>query len=242
MIVFINAFAVKKMRNKEEKSIELERIWLSMIPSIIVIVVEWLVYLLDFSEIFGKSLYLFGILPRHINGLIGIVLSPFIHESYMHLLSNTLPLFVLLWCLFYFYRSIAIKSLLLLWLLSGSLTWIIGRESYHIGASGIIFSLIFFLFFSGIFRNHIPLIAVSLIVAFVYGSSLWSIFPFAQYIDANLSWEGHLSGAISGFVIAFAFRNQGPQKPEKIWDDDDNEVSREDESERENPADFENPI
>jgi membrane associated rhomboid family serine protease len=96
----------------------------------------------------------------------------------------------------------------------------------------------FFLFFSGIFRNYIPLIALSLIVAFVYGSSFWSIFPFARYVDVHLSWEGHLAGAISGIVVAVVFRNQGPQNPEKIWNDEDNLFD--DEIESENHADGEN--
>jgi len=79
----------------------------------------------------------------------------------------------------------------------------------------------FFLFFSGIFRNYIPLIALSLIVAFVYGSSFWSIFPFAQYVDVHLSWEGHLAGAVSGIIVAIVFRNQGPQKQEVVWEEEE---------------------
>jgi len=128
---------------------------------------------------------------------------------------------MLMWSLFYFYRSIAWKSLLILWILSGFLTWLIGRDSYHIGSSGLIFGLMFFLFFSGIFRNYIPLIALSLIVAFVYGSSFWSIFPFAQYVDVHLSWEGHLAGAVSGIIVAIVFRNQGPQKQEVVWEEEE---------------------
>ena len=111
----------------------------------------------------------------------------------------------------------------MLWLVSGLFTWIIGRDAWHIGASGIVYSLSFFLFFSGIFRRHIPLVAVSLVVAFLYGSNVWNMFPWSVYLDASVSWEGHLSGGVSGFFIALIFINYGPQKLQKIWDDDEDD-------------------
>ena len=84
----------------------------------------------------------------------------------------------------------------------------------------LVFALVFFLFFSGLFRRYTPLVAVSMIVIFIYGSTIWSIFPISEFIDASLSWEAHLSGAISGFLVALLYRKQGPQKPEIIWEDD----------------------
>lgn len=123
--------------------------------------------------------------------------------------------------MFFFYNSIAIKSISLLWVISGVLTWFIGRNAYHIGASGLVFALVFFLFFSGLFRRYIPLTAVSMIVIFIYGSTIWSIFPISELVDVSLSWEAHLSGAIAGFIVAFLFRKQGPQKPEVVWEEDD---------------------
>ncbi len=150
----------------------------------------------------------------------GIILSPFIHSSFSHLLSNTLPLILLIWFLFYFYSKIAFPTFIYLWLFSGLLTWLIGRGNYHVGASGIVFALIWFLFFSGIFRRSIQLIAVSLIVAFIYGSTVWSIFPFAELVDSSISWEGHLAGTISGLITAVVLRHQGPQKKEKVWEDE----------------------
>lgn len=89
------------------------------------------------------------------------------------------------------------------------------------GASGLIFALVFFLFFSGLFRKYIPLVAVSMVVAFVYGSTVWSIFPITEYIDVNLSWEAHLSGAVAGLVVAIIFRNRGPQRPKVPWEDEE---------------------
>lgn len=197
--------------------------WLALIPSIVYIVFLWLIFGLYVSNLFEFDLFRMGIFPRHTQGLAGIVFAPLIHESVSHLFSNTIPMLILMWCLFYFYSQIAFKSFIYLWLLSGLFTWIIGRESYHIGASGLIFALIFFLFFSGIFRKHVPLIAISLVVIFIYGSMIWSIFPFSERIDAQISWESHLSGAISGLIVAVGLRKQGPQKPLSIQEEDEKE-------------------
>ena len=75
-----------------------------------------------------------------------------------------------------------------------------------------------------IFRKYIPLVAVSLIVAFIYGSTIWSISPIAELVDASISWEGHLSGAISGLIFALVFRKEGPQKPEVVWEEEAEEA------------------
>lgn len=206
---------------------EKKRIKLALIPSIVFIAVIWLMYALSSSGALDFSFSTLGILPRETSGLKGILLSPIIHSSLSHILSNTLPLLVLTWMLFYFYNEIAFKTFCYLWILSGLLTWLIGRDSHHIGASGLIFSMAFFLFFSGLFRQHTPLIAVSMIVAFAYGSMIWSIFPIAEVIDEQVSWEAHLSGAISGLIIAVIFRNFGPQKPIVEWDEVEDEEKEE---------------
>lgn len=176
-----------------------------------------------------------GIKPGDVSGLKGIIFSPFLHTSFSHLWSNTLSLLILIWLLFYFYSRIAFSTLLYLWVLSGAVTWVIGRDSYHVGASGLVFAILFFLFFSGLFRKYIPLVAVSMIVAFIYGGTVWSIFPITEMVDASISWEGHLSGAISGLLLAVIFRKQGPQKPVETWEeenDTDIYVFTEDESTR----------
>ena len=200
-----------------------KRIWLATIPALVMCALIWLIFLIDFSQVLRFNFSLLGIYPRQWIGLSGVVFSPFVHGSFSHLISNTVPLLILITLLFYFYNQIAFKSLVYLWLLSGFFTWIIGRNSYHVGASGLIFALVFFLFFSGLFRKYIPLVAVSMVVAFAYGSTVWSIFPITEYIDVSLSWEGHLSGAIAGFIVALIFRNQGPQKPETFWNEEDND-------------------
>jgi len=104
---------------------------------------------------------------------------------------------------------------------SGFILWIIGRDNWHVGASGWIYSLAFFLFFSGLIRKHIPLIAISLIVAFIYGSMIWHIFPWQN--QDPVSWEGHLAGGFVGVVLSVWYRNSEPQKPVQIWDDDTDE-------------------
>lgn len=203
------------------EQLQKKRIWLAVIPALIMCVVVWLMFIIDHTNVFDFNFSLLGIYPRQVKGLSGILFSPFVHSSYSHIGSNTVPLLVLISMLFYFYNEIAFKSMVWLWLLSGFFTWIIGRNSYHVGASGLIFALVFFLFFSGLFRKHIPLAAVSMVVAFVYGGTVWSIFPVAEYVDVNLSWEAHLSGAVAGLIVAYAFRKQGPQKTEELWNEED---------------------
>ncbi len=197
-----------------------KRMKLALIPSLLFVVLVWLAFIVDQTDLFGNGMSKLGIYPGALKGLIGVFFSPFIHSSLSHLWSNTLPLLILIWLLFYFYRNIAFPAFIYLWLSSGVLTWILGRSSYHIGASGLVFALLFFLFFSGILRRYVPLISVSLVVAFIYGSTIWSIFPIAQLVDVSISWEGHLSGAISGLIIALIFRKQGPQRPPVVWPDE----------------------
>ncbi len=216
--------------NPVSERFEKKRMWLALIPSIVFVSLVWLAFTIDKAGVFGRDLSMLGILPMELKGIKGIFFSPLLHSSFSHLWSNTLPLLILIWFLFYFYSKIAFSTFFYLWILSGVFTWIIGRGYYHIGASGLVFSLLFFLFFSGLLRKFIPLVAVSLIVAFIYGGTVWSIFPFTELIDSTISWEGHLSGAISGLIIALIFRNQGPQRPVEIWDEEYEEHEEYDEN------------
>jgi len=160
-----------------------------------------------------------GVYPRRIENIWGVFTIIFIHADWSHLANNVVSFVLLSGFLYYFYTQIATKVLVISYLSSGLILWLIGRESWHIGASGLIYALAFFLFFSGIIRKHIPLIAISFIVAFVYGSMIWHIFPWQ--IQDPISWEGHLGGGIIGTFLSIWFRNAGPQKPEKNWDDED---------------------
>jgi len=178
------------------------------IPVIAVFVI-WLVYYIEIK--FGYNFNNFGIYPQTLLGLRGIIFSPFLHSSIEHLFSNSIPLLVMLASLYYFYEGIATKVLLWGIFLTGFLTWSFARPSYHIGASGVVYFLVSFIFFSGVFRKYYRLAAVSLIVVFLYGSTVWYIFP----IEEQISWEGHLSGFFIGFVFSYIFRKTGPQ-PEKF--------------------------
>jgi membrane associated rhomboid family serine protease len=145
----------------------------------------------------------YGVYPREIKGLFGILASPFIHSGIEHLYKNSIPILVLTAGLFYFYKDIAWKSLFYGLLCSGLLTWIIGRSSFHIGASGIVYFLASFLFFKGLRSKNYRLIALSLIVVFLYGSLVWGTMPGKP----GISWEGHLSGFITGFILSFILKS-----------------------------------
>lgn len=226
-IIFVIQVNCNYENNNNMLNFEKKRLWLALLPSLVFVSLVWLAFVINIADLLGPDSSQFGILPREFKGLRGIIFSPFIHSSFSHLLSNTLPLLLLIWFMFYFYSKIAFSTFMYLWILSGLFTWIIGRSYYHVGASGLVFAFTSFLFFSGIFRKSMQLIAVSLVVAFIYGSTVWSIFPFAELVDASISWEGHLSGTVSGLITAIVLRNQGPQKTEKVWEDEEEEEEKE---------------
>ena len=173
-----------------------------LIP-IVYVVVIWLIYWVEIH--FGLNFNKFGVYPRTLQGFRGVFFTHFIHSDASHLFNNSVPLFVLLCSLFYFYRDLAYKVLLWGGFLTGFLTWLIARESFHIGASGIVYLLFSFVFFSGIIRKHYRLVALSLIIIFLYGSMIWYVLP----IKEGMSWEGHLSGFLIGFIFAIKDRKKG---------------------------------
>lgn len=172
----------------------------------------WVVYWVEL--VIGVNFNEMGVKPRTLLGLRGVVLSPFIHGSLEHLYNNTIPLGILLSALWYFYRDVAWKVLVYGILLSGLITWLIGRTSYHIGASGFIYVLASFIFFKGIFSSHFRLVALSLIVVFIYGSMLWYIFP----VKDGMSWEGHLAGFLTGLFLAKVVKASIPPTKKYEWE------------------------
>lgn len=162
-----------------------------------------------------------GVYPRRIENIWGIFTLIFVHSDWSHLTNNVISFFLLGSLLYFFYKQIASKVLIISYIVSGLMLWFIGRENWHIGASGLIYSLAFFLFFSGIIRKHVPLIAISLVVAFLYGNMVWHVFPWQ--IQDPISWEGHLAGGIIGFALSILYRNEGPQKPVIIWDEEEDD-------------------
>lgn len=163
-----------------------------------------------------------GVYPRKPGGLLGILFSPLIHGNWKHLLDNSGPAFFLSLALFYFYRDIAYKIWGLIYLMGGILLWGVGREAYHIGASGLIYGLAAFLFLSGLIRRVRNLTAISLLIVFWYSGMVWGVLPF----DWEVSFEAHLCGAISGLVLAVVYRDQGPE-PERSELDDEEENGEE---------------
>ena len=188
--------------------------------SAIILIIIWSVKL--FEIVFNFDFTEYGVFPRNFNGLIGILFSPLIHSDVNHLLSNSLPVIILCLLIFNFYSQIAKKIFIYLYFISGLWLWCIGRESFHIGASGLIYAMASFLFFSGILRKNSQLSAVALLVIFIYGGLFWGLFP----IDKNVSWEGHLTGFIAGILVSFICRKDGPKRKKYNWEiEEDLEVN-----------------
>lgn len=197
------------------------------------IILIWFIYWLEIR--IGLNFTKYGILPRNINGLKGVFFSPFIHSDTKHLFNNSIPLFVLFSALVYFYNKVYLKIVVFGTLISGLLTWCIAREAYHIGASGVVYLLFSFVFFSGIIKKQFQLVAVSLIVIFLYGSMIWYMLP----IKEGISWEGHLSGFLVGLFFAILYRKKGIVKEkyeftqtdfDLLFDEDGNFIKPQEES------------
>jgi len=164
------------------------------------VAIIWVVHLAFF--LLGMNVGYYGIFPMRVYGLKGILFAPLLHANFPHLISNTVPLFVLMAMVYFFYRKIATKSLILIYLLSGSAVWLIAQSGPHVGASGVIYGLVALVFWLGLFRRNVRSIALSLIVLFYYGSLFLGILPGQE----GISWEGHLFGALSGILAAYLFR------------------------------------
>ncbi len=192
-----------------------------LLPMLFVLVL-WLVFWVEIR--WDISFNRWGVLPRDFKGLRGIICSPFIHSDASHLWHNTLPLLILSTALFYFYNALSKKVLIVGFIATGIATWLIGRHSYHIGASGIIYMLFGFLLLKGLLTMHLRLLAVSFFVVFVYGGMIWYIVP----IDYKISWEGHLSGLLVGFFLAIS-QNKSivlDEKPKYAWEAPDYDDSQ----------------
>jgi membrane associated rhomboid family serine protease len=168
-------------------------------------------------EVLGDvSFSTLGVYPLKEYGLPGIILSPLIHADFNHLFNNSIPLVLLSTAIFYFYKPIAYKIIILIWLVTGLCVWLGGRPSYHIGASGLIYGFASFLFFSGVLRKNIKLMAISLLTIFLYGGMVWGVLP----LDWKISWESHLFGSLAGLTFAFIYADEGPQKEETPEDEE----------------------
>ena len=187
----------------------------------------FLLWVIKISEIiFNLDFTGFGILPESVKGIPGILLAPLIHANIKHLFSNSLPILFLGTGIIYFYRNSSYKVILIIYLGTGILDWLFARKAYHIGASGIIYGLVTFLFFSGIIKRDTRAIALALLVTFLYGSLIWGVLP----IDSGISWESHLFGSIMGIFCAFLFRSSDPAI-KYAWEYEDDKEKNNDDSE-----------
>lgn len=207
-------FIIKKldMNDEHELSYFRKKLLLSMVLPLILITLMLLVKVNE--TVFALDFMRGGIYPLSLKGLSGIIFSPFIHDDYRHLFNNSIPLFFLTTALVYFYPDEAIKIFINTYLATGLLVWLFGRPAWHVGASGLVYGIASFHFFSGIIRKYYRLTALSLLIVFSYGSMVWGLFPGFY---KEVSWESHMLGFVSGVVLSIIFRDKGPQPPLPEW-------------------------
>jgi membrane associated rhomboid family serine protease len=194
----------------------------SALTALAFIAMLWLFEVLD--RALDLQLFRLGVYPHSLHGLYGILFAPLIHGSWTHLLSNSFALLVLLTALLFGYPRSARPALLLIYLGSGLGVWLFARENYHFGASGLTHGMMFYVFTSGILRRDRRSIALSLIVFFIYGGMIWSIFPQ----EPRISYESHFFGALCGVLAAFLFARRDPPPAGKHYDWEDEAGEEED--------------
>lgn len=199
---------------------ERKRFWLSMSIPTILLFVLWFLAFLQYQ--FGLNINQYGIIPQTTKGLIGIITSPFLHADFKHLWSNTIPLWILMTALFYYYPRVAWQTLAIIWIGEGLFVWLFAREGNHIGASGIVYGLAAFHFVQGILQHNSSLLAFMFLEIFLFGGMIWGIFP-EFFPEKNISWESHLFGLIIGVILAFAFKHYGPPVVLQSWEIDPEE-------------------
>jgi membrane associated rhomboid family serine protease len=168
---------------------------------ILLICLMWIAHI--YNESVGNIYNSWGIYPREIDGLVGVLAAPFLHSGYHHLISNSAPMLVLTTIMTMFYRRVAVASFVLIYLLAGLLVWIFGNEAYHIGASGVVYGLVAFVFWIGIFRRNTRSIVLSLIIIVMYSGYIAGILPD----QPGISWESHLLGGLVGILVAYIFKD-----------------------------------
>lgn len=167
----------------------------------------WAIYFFEVSWYIDLSML--GLIPRSIPGLLGVIFSPMLHGTFWHLTSNTFPLLFLGTTLYFFNERIADQVFFYCYFLTGFLVWLFGRTSIHIGASGLIYGLAFFLIFYGFFKKDFRSLFISALVLLMYGSLFYGLLP----LQAGVSWESHLLGGIVGFITALMYGRRSGKKP-----------------------------
>ncbi len=162
----------------------------------------WVIHLFQIAT--TVDLGFLGIYPRQVWGLKGILTAPLIHADWHHLISNSVPLFVLGTTIFFFYSRVALRSYLMIYLLTGLTVWLFARNVFHIGASGVVYGLVSFVFWNGIFRRSLQSIVLALIITFLYSGYFAGILPNQE----GISWESHLLGGLVGIFVAYYFKEE----------------------------------
>lgn len=197
-----------------------------VIIPLLVVIAMWLGFYID--QNYFPQMFEYGILPKTMKGLRGIPFHIFIHGDFKHLLNNSIPILLLLMALRYFYRQQFYKVILLGVLILGFGTWLIGRNSYHIGASGLVYFLVSFIFFKGILTKYYRLVALSLVIVLIYGGIIWYMFPNAETIGKGISWEGHFVGFLTGLTMGVFVKTPQFEKPIFYdWENPDFDPSKE---------------
>ena len=178
----------------------------------------WFIQLLNWGLDLG--LERFGIRPRQLAGLPGILLAPLLHGGFSHLFANSLPLLVLGTVMLHLYPNSALKVIPAVYLGPGIAVWLFARASIHLGASGLIYGLVTYIFVAGLIRRDRRAIAASLLVCFLYGALAWGVLP----IQPGVSWETHLAAALIGLALAIALRRLDiPPRKHYDWEDEKDE-------------------
>ena len=165
----------------------------------------WLVFVVN-NLLWNGHLNNYGIIPRHLGGLPGILWAPFLHTSFEHLAANTLPLLILGVIICARNRSEFAMIAVAGTLLGGGLTWLFARNASHIGASGLIFCFFGYLASLAYFQRTFGTLILSVVCLLAYGGILKGILPSSTAI----SWESHVAGLAAGIVIAWVGSKLNP--------------------------------
>jgi membrane associated rhomboid family serine protease len=182
----------------------------------------WLIQLLNWG--LDLELERFGVRPRELAGLPGILLAPLLHAGFAHLIANSLPLLVLGTGMLHLYPNSALKVIPAIYLGPGIAVWLFARPSVHVGASGLVYGLVSYIFVAGLIRRDKRAIAASLLICFLYGTLAWGVLP----IEPGVSWETHLAAALIGLMLAIALRRLDiPPRKRYAWEDEKDECEDE---------------
>ena len=198
--------------SEQVEPVRTSRLILAGVIPVMWVMLMWAVHLLNLE--FDLGLRRYGLIPREWEGLWGILAAPLLHASsgLEHLINNSIPALVLGWCLFYFYKEMSLSVLAISWIGTGILVWIFGRESVHIGASGVVYALTGFLLVSGFMRGHKGLVALSFAVVFMYGSLVWGVLPITATNCAtpNIATLARTRNAIASAIFKSLQINAAP--------------------------------